>query len=98
MIQTLNASDVRSHWSQLINNVFRGETEIVVEKSGIPVAAIVSTKDYEKLQLIKQRQKKDFLFLKELRDAFEDEPEAQQAIGITQSISMARKTTHEHAL
>ena len=45
MIQTLKASDVRSNLSQLINKVFSGETEIVIEKSGIPVAAIVSTQD-----------------------------------------------------
>jgi len=54
--RTLSASDARQQWSQLLNSVFRGESRVVVEKSGIPVAAIVSMADLERLsRLDKQR-------------------------------------------
>lgn len=90
MTQTLNASDVRSNWSQLINKVFRGETEVLVEKSGIPVAAIVSAQDYQKLQQIKQRTKKDFAVINQIRAAFADQTPEQINQGIKESIAEVR--------
>ena len=50
--QTVNATDARQNWSQLINDVFRGKTRVLVEKSGIAVAAVVSTSDLERLRLL----------------------------------------------
>lgn len=74
MTQTLNASDVRSNWSQLLNKVFRGETDVLVEKSGIPVAALVSAQDYQKLQEIKKQRAERFKVLDSMREAFKDVP------------------------
>ena len=39
MTQTLKASEARAQWSQLLNKVFRRQARVIVEKSGIPVAA-----------------------------------------------------------
>jgi prevent-host-death family protein len=50
MTKTLKASEARQQFSELLNQVFKGETRVLVEKSGIPVAAIVSTTDLNKLQ------------------------------------------------
>lgn len=91
MTQTLNASDVRANWSQLLNKVFRGETEVLVEKSGIPVAAIVSTQDYQKLQQIKKQREKDFALLDQIRSAFADQTPEQIQKGVEESIAEARK-------
>ena len=90
MTQTLKASDVRSNWSQLINQVFRGETEVVVEKSGIPVAAIVSAQDFQKLQKIRRQRLKDFTLLDSMRSAFKDQSSEQIETAVTQSISRVR--------
>ncbi|MBI4974016.1 type II toxin-antitoxin system Phd/YefM family antitoxin [Candidatus Roizmanbacteria bacterium] len=91
MIQTLKASDVRSNWSQLLSQVFRGETEILVEKSGIPVVAIVSTQDYLKLKEIKLRREKDFAILSQIRTAFADQTPKQINKGVMRSIAKVRK-------
>ena len=90
MIQTLKASDVRSNWSQLLNKVFRGETEVVVEKSGIPVAAIVSAQEYQKLQQIKQQREKDFAVISKIRTAFKDQSPEQIQKNIDQAITDVR--------
>lgn len=90
MTQTLNASDVRSNWSQLLNKVFRGETDVLVEKSGIPVAAIVSAQDYQQLQEIKQRRKKDFAVLREIRAAFADQTPEQIDREVKKAIAEVR--------
>ena len=90
MAQVMKASDVRSNWSQLLNKVFRGETEIVVEKSGIPVAALVSSQDYQKLQQIKQKREQDFAVINEIRAAFKDQSTEQIYEGVKQSIAKVR--------
>lgn len=91
MTQTLKASDVRSNWSQLLNKVFRGETEVIVEKSGIPIAAIVSTQDYQKLRQIKQQREKDFAVLDRMRIAFKDQSSAQIQANVKQAIAEVRR-------
>lgn len=90
MTQTLKASNIRSNWSQVLNKVFRGETEVLIEKSGIPVAAIVSTQDFQKLQQIKQQQEKDFTLINDIRTAFKDQSLEQINKGVEQSIKKAR--------
>lgn len=91
MTQIIKASDVRAHWRKLLNKVFRGETDVVVEKSGIPVAAIVSTQDYEQLQRIKQQRQRDFALLNDIRAAFADQTPEQIAQGVAESIVEARE-------
>ena len=50
MTQTMKISDVKNTLSSLVNKVYRNETRVLVEKSGIPVAAIVSAEDLSRLQ------------------------------------------------
>ena len=39
--EAMNVSDARRQFSDVLNRVYRGQKRIVVEKNGIPVAAIV---------------------------------------------------------
>jgi prevent-host-death family protein len=41
----VKATEARNRLPQLLNSVYRGEGRVVVERSGIPVAAIVSPQD-----------------------------------------------------
>lgn len=91
MTQTLKASDVRSNWSQLLNQVFRGETEVIVEKSGIPVAAIVSAQDYQKLQQIKQARERDFAVINKMRAAFKGIPDDVIEKEVNKAVAEVRK-------
>jgi prevent-host-death family protein len=54
-IETMKISDVRSELNALVNRVYRGETRVLVEKSGIPVAALVSPEDLERLDRIERK-------------------------------------------
>ena len=63
--KVLKASDVRQRWSEVVNEVSRDKTRVIVEKSGIPVAGVVSPQDMEWLQERDRR-------LAELRDAMDD--------------------------
>lgn len=45
-------SDTKQNFSKLINEVAGGETRVVVEKNGLPVAAIISAKDYRLFRIM----------------------------------------------
>src|SRR3990167_11296592 len=74
MTQTLKASDVRSNWSQLLNKVFRNQTRVIVEKSGIPIAAVISAEDLARFIQLEEQRKERFKILDRMRDAFKDVP------------------------
>lgn len=46
--QTIPVSQARQKFGELINRVYRQQVRIIVEKSGIPVAALVSLADLER--------------------------------------------------
>ena len=76
MTQTRKASQVRQEWSKLLNTVFRGKTRVVVEKSGIPVAAIISAEDLERLKQFEAQRAERFKVLEDSWAAFtEEDPE-----------------------
>ena len=72
--ETINVTEARRGWSDLLNRVFRRESHVIVEKSGIPVAAIISMRDFELFKLMKAKREESFKFLDDMRDAFKDVP------------------------
>lgn len=90
MTKTMKASEARQQWSELLNQVFRGETRVLVEKSGIPVAAIVSARDLERLKQLEEQREEDFKALAATRQAFKDVPEEEIEREVTRAISAIR--------
>jgi prevent-host-death family protein len=74
MTQIINVTEARAKWSQLLNQVFRSKTRVVVEKSGIPVAAIISAQDLERFQRLEAQRAERFKVLDEIGAAFRDVP------------------------
>jgi len=64
MTQTMKASQARQEFSQLLNKVFRRETRVVVEKNGIPVAAIISADDLARLAQLEQERAQRFAVMR----------------------------------
>lgn len=83
---TITASEARQNFAGLLNRVFREGTRVVVEKSGIPVAALVSTADLERLQRLDAERAERFAVLDAMRAPFRGVPpeelerEAEQAV------------------
>jgi prevent-host-death family protein len=48
--ETMKISEVKQQLNRLVNQVFRGDRRILVEKSGIPVVGLVSAADLRRLQ------------------------------------------------
>ena len=93
MTQTINASTARQEWSKILNKVFREETRIVVEKSGIPVVAIISSKDLKRLDQLEKERSDHFRILDEVKAAFRDVPEAEIENETDQALTRVRQAT-----
>ena len=73
-IQTMKISEVKSQLSRLANTVYRAETRILIEKSGIPVAALVPVKDLERLRRFDEQRTKRRRVLDAMREPFRGVP------------------------
>jgi prevent-host-death family protein len=93
MTQTINASTARQEWSKILNKVFREETRIVVEKSGIPVAAIIPAEDLKRLDQLEKERVDRFRILDEVKAAFKDIPEAEIENETNKALKRVRQNT-----
>lgn len=91
MTQTMKASEARQLWSKMLNKVFRRELRVVVEKSGIPVAAIVPIEDLERLRELEARRDEQFRALDEARAVFKDVPDAELETEVERAVKAARQ-------
>ena len=94
MTQTVKASEARRQWSGILNRVFRKETRVIVEKSGIPVAAIVSADDLERLNQFEAQREERFTALEETGRAFKDVPVDELEQEVAKAIASVRRKRH----
>lgn len=90
MTQTMKISDVKNQLSSVINRVYRKETRILVEKAGIPVAALVSAADLSRLQQLDRDWEAGTRALESFSEAFADVPVDELEAKIDQIIAEGR--------
>lgn len=90
MTQVIKASDARQQWSQLLNKVFRDQTRIVVEKSGIPVAAVISTAELERFTKLEEQRERNFAVLDEIGEKFKNIPAQKIEQEVNKSLTKIR--------
>ena len=71
--RTMKISDVKAKLSSLVNEVYRQQTRVLVEKAGIPVAALVSVQDLQRLAQLDE-QRADRRVLESMREPFRGIP------------------------
>ncbi len=92
MTQVMNASDVRQQWSQLLNKVFRNQTRVIVEKSGIPVAAVISAEELKRFVKLEQQREERFKALDRMREAFKEIPSGELEKEVRKALSEVKST------
>lgn len=75
--RTMKISEVKSILSSLVNAVYRKETRVLIEKAGIPVAALVSIADLERLDAMDRDRRAQFAAIERMAEAFKDIPPEQ---------------------
>lgn len=68
----MKLTDTKQQLSQVINRVARGETRVVVEKSGLPVAVIISTDEYRQFKEQEEARKRRREEIREIFAKFSD--------------------------
>lgn len=91
MTQVMKASEARQQWSQLLNDVFRNQTRVVVEKSGIPVAAVISAEELERFTQMEEQRAQRFKVLDRIGEAFKDISEKELDREVQRAVSSVRK-------
>jgi prevent-host-death family protein len=49
-ILTINSREARIKWRDLLDKVYAGSSDVVIERNGKPVAVLIPVEDYEELQ------------------------------------------------
>lgn len=75
MTKIMQASQVRQEWSNILNTIYKENSKVIVEKSGIPVAAIISSRELEQFNRYQEEQKERLKLLDDIRSAFKDVPD-----------------------
>ncbi len=73
--RVVKATEARDQLPQILNSVYRGQGRVVIERSGIPVAAIVSPQDLAALNRLDEQRAELAGVLAEMREAFRDVPQ-----------------------
>ena len=73
--KVVKATEARDQLPQILNSVYRGEGRVVIERSGIPIAAIVSPRDLAALDRVDEQRAGLAGVLAEMREAFRDVPQ-----------------------
>lgn len=71
--ETMQISVVKQGLNALVNRVYRREARILVAKSGIPVAAIVSARDLQRLEQLDRKWAEGERVLREFAAGFVDQ-------------------------
>ena len=91
MPRTMKISDVKNNLSSLVNEVYRKETRILVEKSGIPVAALVSADDLARLDRLDRDWEEGTRALERFSQAFADVPTEEAEAEVARIIADIRR-------
>ena len=73
--ETMNVSEARRQFSDVLNRVRRREARVVVEKSGIPVGAMVSMADFERIKRADEDRERLLEVMASIAEGFEGIPE-----------------------
>lgn len=88
--QTMKSTQARSEWGKVLNSVYKDKTQVVVEKSGIPVAAIIPTEDLARYRRLDAQRQADFSILDEMSAAFADQDDATIEREVSQALGEIR--------
>ncbi len=83
-------TEARPQLSELLNRVFRREARMLIKKGGLPVAAIVSVDDLDRLNRLDAERDSDFRVFDEVGAAFSDQTPEQIERGTAHAVTEAR--------
>ncbi|HUD44819.1 MAG TPA: type II toxin-antitoxin system prevent-host-death family antitoxin [Patescibacteria group bacterium] len=90
MTKVMQASQVRQNWSNILNTIYKENSKVIIEKSGIPVAAVISVEDLKRFTQLDEQRKERFKTLDSIREAFKDVPDEEVEQEIKKALNEVR--------
>lgn len=87
---TMKMTDAKQQFSRVVNDVFHTHKRVLVEKGGIPVAAIVTADDLERLNQLDAEWEADFEMLSKISECFKDVDEEEFEREVAAAIAEVR--------
>jgi prevent-host-death family protein len=101
-VETMPASQARREWAQLLNRVQRDGAPVLIEKNGVPVAALISPRKLDFLLAEMEKREEAFQAIEALQDAFQaafaDVPDDELERQIEKAVAEARAELRAEAL
>lgn len=91
-LHTLKFTDTRQHLSEIVNQVARHETRVLVEKSGVPVVGIVPADDLRRLTEMDAARDERAEAMREISRAFADVPLDELEAQVTRALRRVRES------
>jgi antitoxin (DNA-binding transcriptional repressor) of toxin-antitoxin stability system len=88
--RTMSATDVRAHWSQLLLDVFNHKARVLVQKGGIPIAAIIPIDELKRYRQIEQERAERFRVIAEGWEAFNSLDLGDVDVEVARAVAEAR--------
>jgi prevent-host-death family protein len=88
--KAVEISGVQQNIGELIEDVSRGGNQILVEKDGKTVAAIISARDWERFRRLEEQRERDFAVLDEIGEAFKGVPAEEIEREVARALADAR--------
>ena len=91
MTQTMKSTEARQAWGQVLNRVYRTNARVIVEKAGIPVAAIISPQEMDRFLRAEAEREERFMAIDHIRAKNTDKDPEKEEPFITQVIEDVRQ-------
>src|SRR5438552_3337995 len=95
MTQTVKATEARQDWYRLIERVYRGGPRVLVEKSGIPMAAVVSPQELERLSELDSIEEAGWDAVDRIRERNADADPDEVLADVTAEVEAVRRERYE---
>ena len=93
--ETLSASELQEHLSELLERAGRGQVRIVVEQDGSPAAALISAHDLEWLRFFEKQWAERFAFIDAIHARNADVDPEQVEQDVAEVIAEGRRQQRE---
>jgi prevent-host-death family protein len=93
--ETMSVSASRKQYSEIINRVYRDQDQVIIEKNGIPVAAIVPVSTVKDVESMESRREDLQAAFEATRAEFRDIPPQEIEAEITKAISDIEESRRE---
>lgn len=94
MPKTVSASELKNNIGSLLSLVRKDDESVIVENRGAPAAAIISIAEYEKLQVLKEKARREEA-LAELRQLRAELEERQKDMTVEEANALVEEINRE---